>query len=137
MEDTHHIEEKLVTIAEYENDFNAEMARSALEDEGIRAMVLGGDLVANMPTIEPIRIQLQVLEEDVAKAKEVLEDLGYDNIKADNADSYDFEKTLVQIKESKKEYLSLLESDLKDHYSLETDESYLEKDSKYNRNENH
>ena len=44
-----------------------------LENEGIQATIVGGDLVANMPTIEPIRILLQVFEQDAERAAEVLE----------------------------------------------------------------
>ena len=71
--DDHHIKEKLVTVAEYEHDFEAEMARIALENEGIEATVLGGDLVANMPTIEPIKIELKVFEKDAPQALKILE----------------------------------------------------------------
>ena len=67
-----HENEKLVTIAEFEHDFEAEMARIALENAKIECSVVGGDLVANLPTIEPIRIELQVFEPDAEHAKQVL-----------------------------------------------------------------
>ena len=63
---------RLVTVGEYQFDLEAEIARIALEAEGIRCTVVGGDLVANMPTIEPIRIELQVFDDDVPRAREVL-----------------------------------------------------------------
>ena len=67
-----HTEDKLVTVAEFEHDFEAEMARIALENEKIEATIVGGDLVANMPTIEPIKIELQEFEQDAERAIEIL-----------------------------------------------------------------
>ena len=46
------MEDKLVKIAEYETGFEAELAKTQLESEGINAAVLGADLVANMHTIQ-------------------------------------------------------------------------------------
>ncbi len=73
-EQNHHITEKLVTVLEVEQDFEAEIARVALEEAGIESTVLGGDLIANMPPLEVIKIEVQVFEKDVAKALEVLEE---------------------------------------------------------------
>ena len=67
--------EALVTVAEFENDFDAEIARVALETGGIRAVVLGGDLVANMPPLQEVRLRLQVLAGDVEKAKQILDEM--------------------------------------------------------------
>jgi hypothetical protein len=65
-------DEKLVTIAEFESGFDAELAKVTLDNAGIESVVFGGDLVANMPTIEPIQIELQVFENDAERAKQVL-----------------------------------------------------------------
>ncbi len=65
-------DEKLVTIAEFENGFDAELAKVTLENAGIESVVFGGDLVVNMPTIERIFIELKVFEKDADRAKEVL-----------------------------------------------------------------
>jgi hypothetical protein len=65
-------DEKLVTIAEFENGFDAELAKVTLENVGIESVVFGGDLVVNMPTIESIFIELKVFEKDADRAKEVL-----------------------------------------------------------------
>ena len=73
MEENHHIEDKLVTIAEFEQDYEAEMARAALEEAEIESTVVGGDLLANMPALSPIRIQIQVFERDVVRAQEILQ----------------------------------------------------------------
>ena len=65
-------DQKLITIAEFESGFDAELAKVTLENAGITSAVFGGDLVVNMPTIEPIKIELQVFEKDVERAHEVL-----------------------------------------------------------------
>ncbi len=67
------MEDKLVKIADYETGFEAELAKSRLEAEGIKAAALGGDLVAVMHTIEAFRVELQVFEKDVEKAMQILE----------------------------------------------------------------
>lgn len=53
------------------------------------------------------------------KLASLLEELGYQKIETGNADSYDYEKTVIKIKESKKEYLELITEDLGDNYSTE------------------
>ena len=62
------MEDKLVKIAEYETGFEAELAKTRLEAEGIKAAALGADLVANMHTIQLAMVELQVFEKDVEKA---------------------------------------------------------------------
>jgi hypothetical protein len=47
----------------------------ALETGGIRAVVLGGDLVANMPPLQEVRLRLQVLAGDVEKAQQILTEM--------------------------------------------------------------
>ena len=64
--------EKLVTIAKFESGFDAELAKVTLENAGIESVVFGEDLVVNMPTIEPIYIELKVFEKDADRAKQVL-----------------------------------------------------------------
>ncbi len=66
------MEDKLVTAGEFENGFEAELAKVRLEEEGIEAIVVGGDLVANMPTIEVIKVELQVFEKDAQKAAQII-----------------------------------------------------------------
>ncbi len=72
--------EKLVTIARYDIGFDAEVARLGLESEGIRCVLAGMDLVTNMPYPNVIVVELQVLEGDVERAKEIL------NQRADECD---------------------------------------------------
>ena len=73
------MEDKLVKIAEYETGFEAELAKVRLEEEGIEAIVVGGDLVANMPTIEVIRVELQVFEKDAEKAAQIIAAIAKEN----------------------------------------------------------
>ena len=67
------MEDKLVKIAEYETGFEAELAKTRLESEGIKAAALGADLVANMHTIQLAMVELQVFEKDAEKAMQILE----------------------------------------------------------------
>ena len=72
--------DKLVTIAEYMDSMQAEMARQVLEDFDIKAVVIGEN-AANIclaPTV--ITAKLQVLEKDAEEAKQILEDqeLGFE-----------------------------------------------------------
>ena len=67
-----HEDEKLVTIAKFESGFDAELAKVTLENAGIESVVFGEDLVVNMPTIEPIYIELKVFEKDADQARQVL-----------------------------------------------------------------
>lgn len=55
------------------------------------------------------------------KAAQFLEKLGYEGIKTGNADSFGYEKTIIQIKESKKDSLGMLKEDLLKNYSLSED----------------
>ncbi|MGD0572632.1 MAG: DUF2007 domain-containing protein [Sedimentisphaerales bacterium] len=66
--------DKLVTIAEYMDSMQAEMAKQVLEDFDIKAVVIGEN-AANIclaPTV--ITAKLQVLEKDADEAKQILED---------------------------------------------------------------
>ena len=67
------MEDKLVTIAEYANYIEAEMAKQLLADYGIESMVAGENAsnLYSMPAIE--NPQLQVFENQAEKAIEILE----------------------------------------------------------------
>jgi 4-alpha-glucanotransferase len=65
-------DQKLISIAEFEGSFDAELAKLALEKEGIKSTVFGEDLVTMLPHINAIRVELRVFEEDVERAKEIL-----------------------------------------------------------------
>jgi hypothetical protein len=66
--------DNLVTIAEYMDSMQAEMARQVLEDFGIRAVVMDQN-AANLclPSTLLMTAKLQVLESDAARATEILE----------------------------------------------------------------
>ncbi len=65
--------DKLVTAGEFESGFEAELARVRLEEEGIGAIVIGGDLVAFRGSVGPIKVELQVFEKDAQKAAQIIE----------------------------------------------------------------
>jgi hypothetical protein len=66
---------KLVTIAEFADSMQADMARQTLEEFGIRAMILDQN-IANLgyPPMPWNTVKLQVLESDVDQARQVLEE---------------------------------------------------------------
>ena len=64
--------QKLVPIAEFEGSFDAELAKLALENAGIESVVFGGDLLAVLPHINAIKVELRVFEADVERAKQIL-----------------------------------------------------------------
>lgn len=66
-------EDSLITIAEFENSFDANLAKMTLEAEGIKSVLLGEHLVANMICgIPSVTIELQVRESDAEQAKQLL-----------------------------------------------------------------
>lgn len=65
-------EEKLVPVAEFDGGFDAELAKAALQDAGIEAVVFGEDLMPTLPNIETFRVQVRVFEKDLERAKQVL-----------------------------------------------------------------
>jgi hypothetical protein len=68
-------EEKLVTVARFENYIEAELAKQELNDNGIKAVVMGenvGNVYAGAPVVQDI--ELQTLEHDAKKAQKILRD---------------------------------------------------------------
>jgi hypothetical protein len=68
------MKEKLVTVARYTDYLAADLARQMLEDEGIKAFVMGqnvGNVYSGVPAA--IDIQLQTPESQAEQAKEILE----------------------------------------------------------------
>ena len=68
-------DQKLVPIAEFEGSFDSELAKLALENAGIESVVFGGDLLAVLPHINAIKVELRVFEDDVERARQVLADM--------------------------------------------------------------
>lgn len=95
--------------------------------------------VTPTPTVNPnlkrsdLKIQVQNGTDKTGYAKEIADFLtgkGYKNIAKGNADNTNYEKTVIKIKDSKKEYLPLVISDLKDKADTSTVEA-LEDSSKH------
>lgn len=91
------------------------------------------------PTIETLNredLKLQVLNGSgvagtASKAKEFLEGLGYKDVDAGNADSYNYEETEISIREDKKDYLELLTDDLSEKYTLAEETKTLDEESEF------
>jgi len=65
------------------------------------------------------------------KAANFLEKLGWVGIKTGNADNFDYSQTVIKIKESKKDYLSLITEDLSKNYSLAKENEILPEEEKF------
>lgn len=77
---------------------------SGLDRSNLKVAVLNGSGVAGAAT----------------KASDALKKLGYDVVSSGNADNYDYASTVIQVKSTKKSYLSQLKSDLSDTYTIGT-----------------
>ena len=67
------MDDRLVTIAEFQSDIEAQMAKSALEDNGIDAIIVGGPIKDLMPVDGMLNVQLQVFARDAERAGAVLD----------------------------------------------------------------
>lgn len=88
------------------------------------------------PELKREDLKLQVLNGrgvagTASDAKEFLEGLGYKDVAVGNADSFDFEKTEVSIKEDKKDYLEMLTDDLSKEYVVSEDTETLDAESDF------
>jgi len=66
--------DKLVTVAEYMDSMEAELAVQRLDDHGIKGILLGqhaADVYAGVPAVA--RVKLQVMQSDEGEAKQILE----------------------------------------------------------------
>jgi len=66
-----------------------------------------------------------------AKMQEYLEGKGYDVGRAGNADTSDYEETELHVKSQSQEFLSLLEDDISEGYTVGSASADLEEDSDY------
>ena len=66
--------DKLVTIAEYMDSMQAEMARQVLEDFDIKAVVIGENALNTCLAPTVMTAKLQVLESNADEAKQILEE---------------------------------------------------------------
>ncbi len=65
--------EKLITIARFENSFEADLAKLALEQENIPCHLAGVGVAVNIAYPAVISIQLQVFESDAERAQDLLD----------------------------------------------------------------
>ena len=66
------MDDRLITIAEFENVFDARTAKAALEGNGISAAIMGEEVQNLLPIDGMLNVQLQVFAADEKKASEVL-----------------------------------------------------------------
>jgi hypothetical protein len=65
--------DELVTIAEFETAFEAQIAKNTLEDNNINATVVGNDLMAISPSVGQTWVEVKVFTKDAEQAKNILE----------------------------------------------------------------
>ena len=65
--------DKLVTIAQFSDYIEADLARQLLEDFGIKAIVAGQNFASIYPVPAIAEVSLQVLESQAQQAMEILE----------------------------------------------------------------
>lgn len=64
--------DRLIKIAEFDNSFDAELAKVTLENEGIRATIVGDNLSAIQPYSFPNAVEVHVFESDAQRAIGIL-----------------------------------------------------------------
>ena len=65
--------DRLVTIAEFQNEIEAQMAKAALQADGIDAIIVGGAVKDLLPVDGMLNVELQVFASDAQKARAVLD----------------------------------------------------------------
>ncbi len=90
-------------------------AKTEVKRETIKVQVLNGSGTAGL----------------AGKAKTYLEGLGYVGVVAGNAPTSDFEETVIAVKDTKKELLETVKSDLSKNYQVAKDTEVLPASSKY------
>ena len=66
------MDDKLVTLGEYATIYDAEFTRDVLQENGVKAMVVGDSLKDIMPVDGMINVQVKVFEGDLDNAKKIL-----------------------------------------------------------------
>lgn len=66
------MDDKLVTIAEYDQEFEAQFACSMLADSGIKAVVVGGNVKGLAHPAMSMIVQLKVFGADVERGRQIL-----------------------------------------------------------------
>ncbi|MEJ5260253.1 MAG: DUF2007 domain-containing protein [Anaerohalosphaeraceae bacterium] len=82
--------ERLVTVAQYAEPMEADLARIALEEAGIRCVILGEPVAGGLYPTDLFTVCVQVLESDAERAAAVLnERTPLDDGSEDGADGQD------------------------------------------------
>lgn len=87
-------------------------------------------------TLDKAEITIRVLNGSgvagrAGEAAGVLEDAGYIDVDTGNADSFDYEETVIQIKTDKDEYIDLIVEDLEGSYTIQENTEELDEDSDF------
>jgi hypothetical protein len=67
------MDDKLVTIAEFQSDIEAQLAKSELQANDIDAVIIGGPIKGLMPVDGMMNVELQVFACDAERARAVLD----------------------------------------------------------------
>jgi len=68
------MEEKLVTVARFEDNIEAEMAKQLLADHGIKSAVVGENVTNTLfGMVAAADVEVQTFESDARRALEILE----------------------------------------------------------------
>jgi len=64
--------EKVITIAEFGSSLDAQLAKSTLKLNGIKAIIVGDNIKGLFPADGMLNVQLQVLADNAERAKTIL-----------------------------------------------------------------
>lgn len=67
------VSQKLVTVAEFPDLMEAQLAQITLEEAGIRSVLLGEPIVSGLYSTGIFAVSIQVLQKDVERAVKVLQ----------------------------------------------------------------
>jgi len=65
--------DKLITIATFGNNLDAQLAQMRLEANDIKSTIVGDNIMGSYPVEGILNIELQVFEDDLERAKKILE----------------------------------------------------------------
>lgn len=65
------MDDRVVTFAEFGNSLDAQMAKSSLESNGLKATIVGENLKGLLPADGMLNVQLKVFAKDLAEAGEI------------------------------------------------------------------
>ncbi len=68
-------DQKLVTVAEFDNSAEASLAKAALEDAGIESVILGEPIGSGLYPVFDTYVKVQVFEPDAERARQILEQI--------------------------------------------------------------